>query len=182
MKTIEVYMLTIGLYGILDILVQKNSSTIFHSGTSDRTYLPVIVSFIANLAAIPAEWTLMDRGNNHAMMIAGFCICLIATIIRVSAQLNLKHAFSTRVELQEDHALVKTGLYRFIRHPMYLAIIMLLAGADIMLRAEISWIFTLVSVYFIILRIRKEETFLKLRLEGYSEYVKVTRKFIPFIY
>jgi protein-S-isoprenylcysteine O-methyltransferase len=115
-------------------------------------------------------------------MIKGCCICLIATIIRVKGQSDLKYAFSTRVELQSDHSLVQTGLYRYIRHPLYLAIILLLAGADIMLCSAVSWAFTVAVIYFIMTRIRAEETFLKQKLEGYGEYIKVTCKMIPFIY
>jgi protein-S-isoprenylcysteine O-methyltransferase Ste14 len=181
-KFLAAYAIIVGIYGWMDILVQKNSMTIIKSKSKDKTYAPIIITFIINLIAVPVEFSLFKRVLHQLFFFSGMVICLLAIIIRVKGQLDLKHAFSTRVELQPDHTLVKSGLYRYVRHPLYLAVILLLAGADIMFLSLIPWIFTLLTVYFIGLRIKEEESFLKSHLKGYAEYMTNTKKMIPYIW
>ena len=177
-----VYAIIVGVYGWLDVLVQKNSKSIFRSKADDKTYWPIFIFFILNLVAIPFECVLSHRPPALISFFPGIVLCLIATIIRIKGQLDLKHGFSTRVELQLGHMLVRTGLYRYIHHPLYLAIILFLTGADILFLSLYSWIFTLLTIYFIYNRITKEESFLTSQLEGYENYMKSTKKLIPYIW
>jgi protein-S-isoprenylcysteine O-methyltransferase Ste14 len=177
-----VYAIIVGVYGWLDILIQKNSKSIFRSKADDNTYWPILIFFIVNLTTVPVEWKLSQRPPATASFISGFVLCIIATVIRIKGQLDLKQGFSTRVELQEGHMLVNTGLYKYIRHPLYLAIILFLTGADILFLSLYSWAFTLLTIYFIHIRITKEESFLTNRLDGYEDYKKSTKKLIPNIW
>jgi len=78
--------------------------------------------------------------------------------------------------------IVKTGLYRYIRHPLYLSI--LLAGTGVMLKDPgtvqlILGVVNLVAVYFTA-RIEENEMIAKFG-EAYRDYMKETKMFIPFI-
>jgi protein-S-isoprenylcysteine O-methyltransferase Ste14 len=178
----HIYALTIAVYGILDILIQKNKKSIISLKSKDRTYLPILLTFILTLVAVPVEYINLHKNASWPLMISGIVICLLATFIRVKGHFDLKHGFSTRVEKHEKQKLVTTGIYTMIRHPMYLAIILVLTGACIMLKALYSWIFVVINFYTLQIRIKKEEEFMLANFPEYPAYIKKTYKLFPFLY
>jgi protein-S-isoprenylcysteine O-methyltransferase Ste14 len=78
--------------------------------------------------------------------------------------------------------LVKSGIYGYIRHPLYLSIFLL--GTGIVLKDPgslqlLCGVINLIAV-FLTARIEENEMISKFGNE-YSEYVKETKMFIPFI-
>ncbi len=78
--------------------------------------------------------------------------------------------------------LVEGGPYRFIRHPMYAALLLvtlpLVLDSFSLLRLSI-WIVLLVDL---VLKLRHEEQLLASEVEGYKGYVTRTRKILPLIF
>jgi len=78
--------------------------------------------------------------------------------------------------------LVTNGPYRYIRHPMYSA---LLVGAlalvlDVFSPVRLSlWLFLLVDL---LIKLSYEERLLSRDLEGYSTHMRRTRRLLPFIF
>ena len=90
---------------------------------------------------------------------------------------------SRTVEVQKDQKVVDTGLYGVVRHPMYMATLLLFLSMPLILVSPISFIIMLMYIPIIAKRIRNEETVLEEGLEGYTEYKrKVKYKVIPFIW
>lgn len=89
------------------------------------------------------------------------------------------------VEDQRDRgqALVDSGLYGVVRHPLYLGIIPFFIGLALWLESYAGALaFPLVFV-FLIIRIFVEEKYLKESLPGYPEYMKRVRyRLVPFIW
>jgi protein-S-isoprenylcysteine O-methyltransferase Ste14 len=84
------------------------------------------------------------------------------------------------IELAADQKVISTGPYAWVRHPMYAAGLVLLAGIPLALG---SWWGLLVIVAImpgLIWRLIDEERFLKLNLPGYAAYQgKVRYRLIP---
>lgn len=102
---------------------------------------------------------------------------LYAEVMRENAYL------SRNVEIQKDQKVIDTGLYGIVRHPMYMATILLYLAMPLVLG---SW-FSLIAFAFypiiIIIRIINEEKVLEAGLEGYTEYKKkVKYRILPFIW
>lgn len=90
---------------------------------------------------------------------------------------------SRTVEVQEDQKVVDTGLYGVVRHPMYMATLLLFLSMPLILGSPISFIIMLMYIPIIAKRIRNEEAVLEEGLEGYTEYKrKVKYKVLPFIW
>ena len=75
--------------------------------------------------------------------------------------------------------LVTRGPYRFVRHPMYTAVVLL--GIGMAIRSG-SWIVTLALVALVVLfaiKSRWEELHLSNSFPGYGHYVASTGRFVP---
>ena len=90
---------------------------------------------------------------------------------------------SRTVEVQEGQKVIDTGLYGVVRHPMYMATLLLFLSMPLVLGSLISFAVMLLYIPIISRRIRNEEQVLAQGLEGYDEYRRRVRyKVIPFIW
>lgn len=87
--------------------------------------------------------------------------------------------FNIRPVPKTDGTLVTSGPYRFIRHPMYSAV--LLGALVLALSAELFWSVPLWAALALVLSVkaRLEERWLAERYLNYSDYCKHSKRFIP---
>ena len=82
---------------------------------------------------------------------------------------------SRTIEMQEGQKVVDTGLYGVVRHPMYMATLLLFLSMPLVLGSALSFIVMLAYVPIVVKRIRGEERVLEEGLPGYREYEKRVR-------
>lgn len=116
-------------------------------------------------------------------------IVLIASIVllvgyALYAEVLRENVYLSRViEVQEGQHVIDTGLYAFLRHPMYLAVTLLYLAIPIVLGSW--WALLVMSPCILLLaaRIKNEEQVLHQGLPGYTEYTKRVRyRMIPWIW
>ena len=113
----------------------------------------------------------------------GFCLSILGIYLRVAAVRTLGRYFSTELKMLKDHRLVTHGVYRYIRHPAYLGTSLLGLGIPLIFSSLYGFLLMLVLFPCYLYRINFEETKLLEKLEDeYREYVKKTKKIIPFLY
>jgi protein-S-isoprenylcysteine O-methyltransferase Ste14 len=100
----------------------------------------------------------------------------------VTGYMLLKRKGNPTRNFENTSVLVKTGIYRYIRHPLYLSIFLL--GTGIMLKDPAPFqialgIINLIAVY-ITARIEENEMLAKFGDE-YRLYMTETKMFIPYI-
>jgi protein-S-isoprenylcysteine O-methyltransferase Ste14 len=86
-------------------------------------------------------------------------------------------------QLEDTSRLIITGLYKYIRHPMYLSL--MLAGFGVLAKdyGLTQWLFASVNFIALILTARVEEKEMLIKFgNDYKEYMKNTKMFIPFIF
>ena len=84
------------------------------------------------------------------------------------------------VEVEQGQRVVTTGPYAIVRHPMYLAVLVMFLSAPVALGSWLAAIPALALVAVLVARIRNEEQLLAMELEGYQEYAQATRyRLIP---
>ena len=90
---------------------------------------------------------------------------------------------SRTIELQDGQKVIDTGLYGIVRHPMYMATVIMFLSMPLVMGSLISFIIMLGYLPVIAMRIRNEEKVLEAGLDGYKEYkTRVKYKVIPFIW
>ena len=100
------------------------------------------------------------------------------------AEVMRENAYLSRtVEVQEGQKVISTGLYGVVRHPMYLATLLMFLPMPLVLGSLWGIIPFAIYPVAIIVRILNEEKVLSKGLEGYAEYTKkVKYRLIPFIW
>jgi protein-S-isoprenylcysteine O-methyltransferase Ste14 len=122
-------------------------------------------------------------GINQALVWIGVSMILIGMIIRFVAITTLKKNFSGRLRIRADHNLVTNGIYHWIRHPAYLGAILFFLGFPIIVSSVLGILVMFFIVPLILRRIRNEESMLIERFGSkYEEYMKQSKKLIPFFY
>jgi len=88
-----------------------------------------------------------------------------------------------RIQSERDQKVVSTGVYGFVRHPLYLGAMLLFLGAPLLLGSLYGLIFGLYLSILFVVRIMGEEKMLLEELEGYTAYTKrVKYRLIPYIW
>ncbi len=100
------------------------------------------------------------------------------------AEVMRENAYLSRtVEVQEGQKVVSTGLYGVVRHPMYLATLLMFLPMPLILQSLWGLIPFAIYPVIIVTRIINEEKVLTECLEGYAEYKKrVKYRLIPLIW
>jgi len=88
-----------------------------------------------------------------------------------------------RIQTDRKQQVVSSGVYGFVRHPMYLAGSLLFIATPLLLGSTFGIIVGLLLVFLLIARIEGEEKMLINELEGYSDYKKkIKYRLIPYIW
>ena len=102
---------------------------------------------------------------------------LYAEVMRENAYL------SRTVEVQEGQQVISTGLYGVVRHPMYLATLLMFLPLPLILGSLWGLIPFALYPVLIVVRLLDEERVLSDGLAGYTDYkAKVKYRLIPFIW
>jgi protein-S-isoprenylcysteine O-methyltransferase Ste14 len=81
-----------------------------------------------------------------------------------------------------DACLVTSGPYRWIRHPMYTSLLVMMLGVALFHNTWANYLGLLLLLIAVYGKIRREESHLHVRFEDYSDYVKRTHRLIPKVY
>jgi protein-S-isoprenylcysteine O-methyltransferase Ste14 len=100
------------------------------------------------------------------------------------SHVDLGTNWSITLELREKHKLVTNGLYRSVRHPMYLALLIYSAGQALVVP---NWLVGpscgVAMVLLIALRMRPEERLMREEFgNDYEAYIATTKRLIPGIW
>lgn len=97
---------------------------------------------------------------------------------------TLQNAWAARtVEVQDGQRVVTTGLYAVVRHPMYMACLLLFLSMPLALGSWVALAPMLAFPLLLAMRVKNEEALLAAGLPGYTDYMKKTKyRMVPFIW
>lgn len=115
-------------------------------------------------------------------------IALVAVLaglgLRVWAVLTLGRYFTWFITVYDDHQVIRSGPFRFIRHPAYFGALIMLVSTLLFLHAWVGAGLSLVfQLFAYVRRIRYEEAMMVERLgDGYANYRREVHALIPLLW
>ena len=144
--------------------------------------LPVVLGFWLLFGRLE-HWGWLDcrwLPNVPATWLAGLALTSVGVGLSIWARLTLGANWSGVVTLKKDHELIRRGLYRSIRHPIYTGILLAMIGTALIkghLHGWLGFAVILVTFYF---KARREEKFLRQEFgPGFDEHMRNTGMFLP---
>ena len=92
--------------------------------------------------------------------IVGALLFIIGLIISISAQVTINKNYSWTLEIRPGHTLVTSGLYKYVRHPIYLGTFIRVIAIPIYSSSLAGFLIGLLSLLLFEYRIRLEERML----------------------
>lgn len=120
----------------------------------------------------------------NALAFMGLLLLPPAGILFYKSHSDLGRNWSAGSEIRDKHTLVSSGIYKYIRHPMYTAIWLWVIGQALLLQNYIGGLSGLLSfglLYF--LRVQKEEQMMVSQFGNhYVAYKQKTKRLIPYLF
>ena len=115
---------------------------------------------------------------------AGVVVVFSGFAIRWTAIYQLKDAFTVDVSISKTHKIKSDGLYKTIRHPSYLGLMLEFLGLSLMFNSWLPLLVINVPIFFALhYRMNIEEELLSDAFgEDYIGYMKHTKRIFPGIY
>jgi len=168
--------------GVLKRATSKEAS-VQDQGTLRTLWLVICVSLAlasvvrdVSLTHIPVSAGLSDM-LSVVLMVSGLALRWISI-------LTLGRYFTVNVAIHPDQQVIRTGPYRFIRHPSYSGLLIAFLGVGVFLANWLSVLVILVPITLATLyRIKKEEdVLLKVLGQPYQAYCRQTKRLIPWLF
>lgn len=113
----------------------------------------------------------------------GLILFLIGVAIRLVGKRTLGKYYSYGLRTLPNQVLIKHGIYRHVRHPITLAAIVYDIGIPLFFSSLYGFFIMLGLIPLMLYRIKIEERMLLEKFgDEYREYMKKTKKLVPFIY
>lgn len=109
---------------------------------------------------------------------------LVALGLMINLVVLRENSFgASTIQTVEDQKVISTGPYALVRHPMYVGVLIMMAGVPLALDSWLGLAVLVIAVPALVARILDEEKTLKKDLPGYGEYMqKVRYRLVPHLW
>lgn len=112
----------------------------------------------------------------------GLALLVAGVAGSVAAAIGLGRNLTPLPHPRDDCQLVETGLYGWVRHPIYCSLILAGLGWALFVQGWLTLAWACLLFVFFDIKSRREEAWLMARFPAYAAYRLRVRKLIPFIY
>jgi protein-S-isoprenylcysteine O-methyltransferase Ste14 len=142
-------------------------------------------SFLSLFATMVLSAT--DHRFGWSSVPAWLCVVgdvLVATGLGIAMLVIVQNGYAAAtVTVESGQTLVSNGLYRFVRHPMYVGNVIMMIGMPLALGSYWGLLFVIPGGMMLALRILDEEKLLTQELTGYREYrQRVSYRLVPYVW
>jgi protein-S-isoprenylcysteine O-methyltransferase Ste14 len=179
--------------GIVDTIFRPFSESIEEDWTINRLYsLIIIVLFLINPIIVALGFyeskliiaKYLPIWDTIYVSILGILILMMGGCITVAGRYQLKQFGQGVLDVKENQFLITTGIFRYIRHPIYAGGVIGIIGFYLAFRS----MFVLIAIWIIYFTIFRHRLLFEEKMmneafgDKYKEYMKKTKRLIPFIY
>ena len=177
------------VYLISEVLLTVTRRSRSRTGTKqDRSTLGVIwIVIMVSIAAgiyLAKAWPAAALPLGQLFASVGVFLFVVGLLLRWWAIITLGRFFTVDVTIEKDHELVERGPFRLVRHPSYTGVLLAFVGFALTLRNWAALLIILVPIFAaFIRRMNVEEEALSRALGSrYAEYMRRTKRLVPFVY
>jgi len=139
----------------------------------------MLIGFAAQ-AVLPELLRITD--DPRGLRLLGTVVYTLGLCVAVAGRIQLGDNW-TDIETPQvsgRQAVVAVGLYRFVRHPIYVGDLLLVLGFELALN---SWLVlgVVALIPYVVRQAAREEEMLAARVAGYRSYCSQTWRFVPFV-
>ena len=165
-------------------------SKIKKSFKEDWTSLPfLLITGIGFIVAV-IDFIFLQNLKFQFFGLIGLALVMIGGYLRMKARLQLRKkagfdnlVSTSRLQIVEGQQLLRDGLYKHVRHPLYLGEILRNFGIVSIFSSGYGILLVIIGAVFLLLRIKlEEEMLIKAFGSDYEDYKRKTKRLIPYIY
>lgn len=130
-------------------------------------------------------WLVVDTRPLATPLANALAFALVAagSVVGVAAlAANRPGNFNVRPEVKPGARLVTDGIYARVRHPMYLAVLLVMAAALAADPRPLRWLAYLALLAVLLAKAAREERYLRALHPAYAAYAARTRRLLPGLY
>lgn len=170
--------------------IRSTGLEIMKTFRGDWTALPFLGTATAGFVVAILDFVFLQNLRFQVYALAGLFMLLLGMYLRTKARFELKKkagfgslVATAKLQIVQNHHLVKDGLYKHIRHPLYLGETLRNLGFVLVFSSVYGALFTAASTVLLLFRMRNEEKMLiQIFGDEYREYQRKTKKVIPYVY
>jgi protein-S-isoprenylcysteine O-methyltransferase Ste14 len=170
-------------------LLRERSKGLIQKGqpVADRVAVLIfMVTFNCLIAFIPVDVFRLHLLRPPGPFVSAFGLLLFLAgwwIIALSFAANAFAIPVVKHQTERQHVVVDLGVYRFVRHPIYSGVVLLMIGMALWLQSYAAALLSIVPSAALVARIFVEENFLRRELAGYEEYTQRVRyRLVPYVW
>ncbi len=120
------------------------------------------------------QWPVLD--------IVADSLVFLGLLVALWARAVLGRNWSGRVTFKRDHELIQRGPYRWVRHPIYSGVLLMVSGTDISVNRVSVFLGLALCACAVWVKLRQEEALMTKHFpESYPRYKARTKALIPFV-
>ena len=184
MKQIDAYAsLWLTFLGVWIIAAASTKRSVRRDSSTSRFVYGVLVPLGAFLVIQPSRFGPLDVRlvpDTRAVNLCGLTITAAGMGFAIWARFTLGRNWSGTVTVKARHELIRSGPYRFVRHPIYSGILAGLMGTAIGQGSLPSLIGVVIAFYGLRMKWKTEERFMVEQFGAqYVQYQRVVKALIP---
>jgi len=151
-------------------------------GSRKRIVSAILFSMVVCILMLPYRITPVFHSEYLASRIGSALIC-IGVLLRIWSVITLGNYFRSTVMIQRGHRFINSGPYRFVRHPSYTALLIIVVGVGMVANNLFAIIVMFLTAYWgVAQRVIVEESVMGEKFgKEYDGYRKCVKRFIPLI-
>jgi len=143
----------------------------------------MLLFFICFYFLIKLNIGAVETNNLYVRMIfvsVGLIIIIAGSVVNIWGRFNLGENWANHIKIYQNHTLVKSGVYKLVRHPLYASLIWAFYGACLVYLNYYAFLLnTFMFIPFMYYRAKQEEELLEKEFFDYNKYKLKVGMFFP---
>jgi protein-S-isoprenylcysteine O-methyltransferase Ste14 len=174
------YLVAFGVMDFINILTINPGLARERSEPGSEGADPAVRPVASALFVATIAFGALDVGRLHwtfpfskGGQMAAFAVFVAANALQIWAMaVNIYFSTALRLQTERRHQLVITGPYRYVRHPGYLAMLLIVPSTAFAIGSELALVPATMYGTLILFRAAREDEFLLSNLPGYADYIE----------